>query len=433
MMGPVSDTTPLRVVVAGSGIAGVEALLGLHELAGDRIDVTLLSPDDHFVYRPFAVAEPFGLGHAERIPLKQIAADAGARWTRGALASVDDRGRVARTAEGEAIEYDALLVAVGALPVEGVARARTWWPGGDPEILGGLLRDLEEGYVKSVAFVVPSGFVWPLPVYELALMTAHDARGMGADDVTVTVVTPEARPLAVFGDRASAALGEELERAGVRLVAGTVADPRPAAGGTEVARPDGGEPIVAQRTVAIPRVLGPALEGLPSDDEGFVLVDDDGRVRGHERTWAAGDGIASDVKLGGLATWQARRAAAAIARLAGASAPPPDPDETLLEGVLMTGAAPRRLDDKEGGRPEHLPLWRPVGKVAGRWLPRYLGDELVPPAEEAPPPAPEAVRVERRVSDLESVDGSLFYDRSKPLHPNSPEVRRLGRRMHGDN
>jgi sulfide:quinone oxidoreductase len=417
------------VLVAGGGIAGVEALLALHELAGDRVEVTLLSPADDFVYRPFAVAEPFGLGHAERIPLQRIADDAGAVWVRDALASVDGGGRRVRTSSHGEIEFDALLVATGAVPVEGLDHVTTWWPGGDPELLGGLLRDLEEGYVKSVAFVVPPGFVWPLPAYELALMTAREAAGMSGD-VDVIVVTPERRPLALFGEAASAALAEELDRAGVRVVAGQVAEPRPHANGTELVRPDGGEPLVAQRTVAVPRVVGPAIDGLPADDEGFVLVDDEGRVRGVERAWAAGDGVASAIKLGGLATWQARRAATAIARLAGAQAPPPDPDEPLLEGVLMTGAAPRALGGEEPGRPAHGPIWRPARKVAGRWLPRYLGDE--PDAAAPDHGSTDAVKVEQRASDIERLDVGSLYDLSRPVHPNSPDLRRLGRRMHGE-
>ena len=69
--------------------------------------------------------------------------------------------------------------------MDGVPGASTWWPGGDPDAFGGLLRDVEEGYAKRLAFVVPAGAVWPLPAYELALMTAGEARAMGHDDVEV--------------------------------------------------------------------------------------------------------------------------------------------------------------------------------------------------------------------------------------------------------
>ena len=86
----------------------------------------------------------------------------------------------------------------------GVEGATTWCPGGDSEIYGGLLRDLEEGYAKRLAIVVPPGSVWPLPAYELALMTAGEVEAMGQDDVSITVVTPEHAPLSLFGEEASA-------------------------------------------------------------------------------------------------------------------------------------------------------------------------------------------------------------------------------------
>ena len=68
----------MDVVIAGGGVAGLEALLGLHAMAGDRVRLTLVAPDPDFSYRPLAVAEPFGLGHAHRVPLSQFAEDAGA-------------------------------------------------------------------------------------------------------------------------------------------------------------------------------------------------------------------------------------------------------------------------------------------------------------------------------------------------------------------
>ena len=37
-------TAPLRVLIAGGGVAGLELLLALSELAGDRVAVTLLAP-----------------------------------------------------------------------------------------------------------------------------------------------------------------------------------------------------------------------------------------------------------------------------------------------------------------------------------------------------------------------------------------------------
>src|SRR5690242_8523145 len=107
-------TAPLRVLVAGGGVAGLEALLTLHALAGDRVELTLADARPDFVYRPMAVAEPFARGRAGRYPLAGIARDVNARLVEDTVAAVDHRAQTARTAGGEVLPFDALLVATGA-------------------------------------------------------------------------------------------------------------------------------------------------------------------------------------------------------------------------------------------------------------------------------------------------------------------------------
>jgi hypothetical protein len=54
----------VRVLIAGGGVAGLEALLALRALAGDLVDLELLAPEPAFWYRPLAVAEPFDAGRS---------------------------------------------------------------------------------------------------------------------------------------------------------------------------------------------------------------------------------------------------------------------------------------------------------------------------------------------------------------------------------
>ena len=105
---------PLRVLIAGGGVAGLEAALALRALAGDRVELELLSPADRFAYRPMLVAEPFGSGGSTSLDLAGILEDAGARHRRDALAAVEPGDRAAITVSGERIGYGALLVALGA-------------------------------------------------------------------------------------------------------------------------------------------------------------------------------------------------------------------------------------------------------------------------------------------------------------------------------
>src|SRR6185312_5270673 len=98
--------------------------------------------------------------------------------------------------------------------------------------------DLEEGYSPSLAVVIPPGPGWPLPAYELALLIAGDARGMGMDP-EITLVTAERAPLAIFGPRAVEVVTAELDRAGVKLELGAYADIDQGPPRTIVMRPSG--------------------------------------------------------------------------------------------------------------------------------------------------------------------------------------------------
>jgi sulfide:quinone oxidoreductase len=376
-------TTPHRVVIAGGGVAGLEALLALHALAADRVELTLISPTPDFVYRPLAVAEPFALGHPRRTPLADAARAVGATFVQAPLSSVDVAARIMHLGDGQEIAYDALVVATGAASEPAFANGvLTWDDSSGAEALGGLLRDLEEGYSKDLAIVIPPGPGWPLPAYELALLIASEARGMGMEP-EITLVTPEQAPLAIFGSRAVEVVGDELERAGVRLELGAYAelDHGPPRG--LVLRPSGRR-LKINRVLALPRLRGRAPEGLPADADGFITVDAHGRVIGADGVWAAGDGIAFPIKFGGLAAEQADAAAADIAAQAGAPVQAA-PFRPVLRGRLLTSTGPRYMRyDASGGGGEgeastHT-LWWPPGKVNGRYLAPWLAaldDEAV--------------------------------------------------------
>ena len=363
------------MLVAGGGVAGLEALLALRDLAGDRVALTLLAPERQFTYRPMAVAVPFARGHMQRRDLADVARSRGAEFVRGELAEVDVAGSSALTTDGRTLDYDALLVAVGASSEPAYSRVTTWTPELDQEVFGGLLADLEEGYAKRVTFVVPPNVAWPLPAYELALMTAWDARDMGQDDVQVTVYTPEDAPLGIFGTGATAALREDLEEAGIEVVTGVRVEEDPDAPARLVAEP-GSRRLDAHRVIALPQALARGIGGLPLNERGFILTDGHGRVEGAANVWAAGDAIAFPIKQGGLAAQQAGAAAESIAAEAGADIEP-QPFRPVLRGVLLTGRGQQwiRRDlsagDSEGEAERHA-LWWPPTKVTGRYLAPYL-------------------------------------------------------------
>ena len=376
----VATDAPSRVVIAGGGVAAVEAALAVRDLAGERVALTLVAPDEHFAYRPLSVKEPFALGGVQTLPLADLARDVDATLVRGALESVDAGAHELTLAAGERLAYDALLVAVGARRAPAFEHATTFRGQEDSEPVHGLIQDLEGGYVRRIAFVVPPGVAWPLPLYELALMSAQRAYEMSLDGVELTVVTPEETPLAIFGPAASAGVEELLTAAGIRIETSARAEiPRP---GTVVVHP-GARQLTADRIVALPRVEPLAIGGLPADSGGFTPVDARGRVHDAPDLYAAGDGTSFPVKQGGLACQQADAAAATIAARAGADVAP-RPFKPVLRGELMTGSRPlylrTDLSGTSGDRSESSghTLWWPPVKIAGDYLAPYLAEREAP-------------------------------------------------------
>ncbi len=373
-----TDTTPSRVVIAGGGVAALETLIALRDLAGDRVEITLVAPNEFFNYRPMMVAEPFAKGRARGYELARIAERFDAHLVPDAVAEVRPDEQVVRTQGGELIGYDHFVLATGARATPASEHGITFGEDREEEALHGLLRDAEEGYLKRIAFVVPSDATWSLPLYELALMTARQAWSMGADSLEFLFVTPEDRPLAIFGAEASDTLAELLGGAGIDFTGSSYATVEK---GHLVIDP-GGRRVDVDRVVSLPRLEGRRMPGIPAGDDGFVPVDTYGRVAGLDGVYAAGDATTFPIKQGGLATQQADAVAETIAAAAGAPLEP-QPFKPVLRGMLLTGGEDRfmRAGVAGGqGQPElatHA-LWWPPTKIAARYLaPVLFGqDEL---------------------------------------------------------
>ena len=169
--------------------------------------------------------------------------------------------------------------------------------------------------MHELAFVIPARMGWPLPVYELALMSAGRAFDMDVE-LAVTIVTPEDRPLAIFGEAASTAVEARLASAKVSVFTSAYAE-IPAAG--EIVIGPGERVLSAQRIVALPELYGPPIRGLPSGEHGFLRADEHGRLHDVGPVYAAGDATDFPIKHGGLASQQADAVAESIAALAGAA------------------------------------------------------------------------------------------------------------------
>jgi sulfide:quinone oxidoreductase len=357
-----------KIVVAGGGVAGLEALLALHAQLGGTAQIELISAEEEFRFRPIAVAEPFGLGEVRRIDLAAITTEHDAHLRIGAVTAVDAAARIVRTSHGEALSYDFLVVGLGARQWATVDGGLTFGGADDRQALQSMLREAETGDLTRIAFVAPSPAGWLLPLYELALFTAAWARERDLTHIAISLLTHETRPLEAFGGGISDMVEGLLTDAGIRLLTGRVVR---GFDGEHIAL-RGAHPHRADAVIALPGLDGPRLHGLPQDEHGFIPVDNQCAVRGVERVWAAGDATTFPIKQGGIAAQQADAAASAISAALGA-VEHPEPFHPVLRGLLLTGSEPRYLRAAAGETDVSFqPLWWPPSKIAGRYLSSYL-------------------------------------------------------------
>ncbi|HEY5046234.1 MAG TPA: FAD-dependent oxidoreductase [Solirubrobacteraceae bacterium] len=368
-----TDPEKLRVIVAGGGVAALETTLALSELAPELTDVSVIAPNEDFAYRPLSVREPFAHGPARRYPLASIVRDAGAQLLADKLAWVEPEKQIAHTESGSQVAYDVLVIALGAKATPRYKHAVTIDDRRMGEILHGIIQDIEGGYLKSLAFVAPGRMAWPLPLYELALMTAGRAYDMNLA-LDVTVVTPEDSPLAIFGQNASSAIAGLLERAKIQTIhSAYAAVPRSG----EVVIDPGDRCLHVDRVIALPELYGPSVRGIPLSEHGFLRVNPHGRVLDVEHVYAAGDATEFPVKHGGLGCQQADAVAESIASLAGAPVSP-KPFHPVIRGMLLTGDKPMYLTARItggqgfGSEVTDTPTWDPPSKIASKYLAPYL-------------------------------------------------------------
>jgi sulfide:quinone oxidoreductase len=375
-----------RVVIAGGGVAGIEALLALRDLAGDRANLTLVAPQPDFLYKPLLVEEPFGLDPAERRELAPVTEEVGATLVQAALSGVRNEDQMAELADGTSLAYDQLVVAVGGHFRPAFKGVATFPSPAEQLTVEELLTKAHVRGSDTIAFIVPPGVAWSLPLYEIALMTERRARERSYKELSIRFLTPEQSPLAIFGAAASAAVQEMLQARRIQFSGGTLVHQED---GELVLTPGGGR-LGEAEAIALPVMEGPAIDGLPADDSGFIPIDQHCRVRSLDNVYAAGDGTNFPIKQGGLATQQADAAATHIAHRLGAAIEP-EPFRPLLRGKLLTGAESIHMRaDVSGGAGEGETsldsLWWPPQKISGRYLAPWLyhsegGVEPAPPGD----------------------------------------------------
>lgn len=380
-----SKGQPAKILVAGAGYGGLETALALQDAVADSIEITLLTPPAELAYRPVSSGAPFVRQPARAISINRLAAERGLRLSAEEIVTVEDSEHRVLTHNGDLIDFDALVIAVGADHKQPAVPALAWGNSPDRRQLATLLGELVSGAVSSVAVTVPCGTGWPLAGYEAALILAWTASRLAPAPVSVTVLTAEQRPGSELGADAADRIGQLLSDANVEVLSSRTANELsaqacvpPAGDATQGARiviGDPGHQITVNRLLSVPELVGPGLPGLASAPGGFLPTGADGRVVGAARVWAVGDVARRPIRHSTITAAEADTAASSIVATLGLGEPPPAPS-LALHGILVDAPEQRWWDANEAhlhdGQLATECLWWPPEQALGHHLSRWL-------------------------------------------------------------
>lgn len=368
-----SRNEPAHVVIAGGGFAAVETAVALRALAEERVRLTVIAPEPHFRYRPAATLEAFAGDPPLSYDLAELVGGVEGHYHRDRLEAVVPRVGSVKLLSGRQLFYDFLVLAIGAESHSAITGALTFRDQRDLGSLREVIDRAVQGESRRLVFAIPSRHSWPLPAYELALLTATQAVKRPLE---ITVVSAERTPLDIFGAEASAIVSDLLATHDVRFLGGVV--PRRVSHRT--LELDFNAPVRADVVVAVPELRGHRIAGVPARWLGFIPVDQTGRVEGLEDVFAVGDATTFPIKQGGLAVQQADLVAHTIASRLGAPVRAFRPTR-VLQARLLGAAHPLllRTELDDFGQPAAPAVERfeyghapPAAKVQTRYLGPYL-------------------------------------------------------------
>ena len=314
-----------RIVVLGGGFGGLESAFYLRMMLQDRVRITLVSDQDHFLFKPNTIYIPFGLDPGK---LKfKLARPAKRRNITLVQARANEIDPVTRNvylqgfSDDARIPYDFLVVATGAdmnpeeIPGLGTFANTIWTPQEMLRLRASfqqLLADAREGGVngrrQKVLFLVPPNNKCSGPLYEMVMMLDTWLRRKKVrNSVDITWSTYEESYIQAFGPRLHELVSAEFSQRGIaghnRYVVDWVDS-------NEVAYRNG-ERLPYDLLVSFPPYAASTrFDSLPLDARGFIATDLESRqVAGYPEVYAVGDASDFPVKQAFLAFLQADAAA----------------------------------------------------------------------------------------------------------------------------
>jgi NADH dehydrogenase FAD-containing subunit len=316
-----------RVLILGGGFAALETAFLLRMRARDEVDISLVSDNENFVFRPNSIYVPFGTDpDSLLVDLAKPLHRRDINFHHSAVEEVDPDGRLVTLASGERLRYDKLVIATGAAmapaEVPGLSEhaATIWTADSMLDVRKRFERVAERqraGEQPRVLFLVPPNNKCAGPLYEVVLMfetwlRRNDTRS----GVDIAWSTYENTYIQAFGPRLHDVVNDEFSERGIAgHTAETVTEVLPG----EVRYADGSKREFDELIAFPPYVSALRYASLPSDERGFIATElTTRRVAGHDDIYAPGDAGDFPVKQAFLAFLQADAVADHIASVVGA-------------------------------------------------------------------------------------------------------------------
>jgi NADH dehydrogenase FAD-containing subunit len=315
-----------RIVILGAGFAGLETTFLLRMRMRDAAELTVVSQQEAFTFRPNTIYVPFGADPGDLVvDLAKPFHRRHITFVPDSVTGVDADAHEVALASGTKIGYDKLVIATGADmrpdEIPGLAEhAATIWT---PESMLGVrerfqqaLQTARDGRRTRVLFLIPPNNKCAGPLYEIVMMFETWLRREHArEQVDISWSTFEQTYIQAFGPRLHEVVTGEFEQRGI--------DGHTAEIVTEItsgeARYSDGSSRGFDHLIAFPPYVSAVRhESLPSDDPGFIQTEMTTRqVTGQSDIYAPGDAGDFPVKQAFLAFLQADTVAEHIAAQAG--------------------------------------------------------------------------------------------------------------------
>lgn len=286
-----------RVLILGGGFGGVSTAHFLRMLAPEH-EVVLVDRGDQFMMGFRKNGELTGREPMEggRRPLVRLE-ERGVRVLQGTVSRIDPAGPAADV-DGETLEADALVVALGAEAIPGAVpgladHGLNAYDPRDVPPAAEKLASLDEGRVVVGIFGAP--YTCPPAPYELALLASEAARARGAH-LELGVFTPQPMSLPVLGTAGCEVVEGRLKLKGIGFTAKAKAERVEA---DRVVLSEGGE-IPFDLLLAVPPHRCPAVlvEAGLAEPGGWVKVDPRTLETTARGVWAVGDCTAIPLATG---------------------------------------------------------------------------------------------------------------------------------------